>query len=626
VNFSIVNSLEGLTELKDILITQFEIGFDIETTGLDCFQADITLIQFSTRDKQAYVIDVQEFERKDLVWFFEILKSTDVKFIGHHIKFDIKFIYQKYGVMLHNVYDTMITEGILYAGIESPYPSLYDLVFKYCKVFLDKSTRDNFIDNKEISYEMYVYAAEDVLYLFDIYDIQLSKIAEDKLEKVLDLESRLIPVIADMEHNGVLLDSEKWLELEKVAIRDADNLEVELIHLAGEEIDFSKFDNFLEVREKFSFPKNFRGGKKEVERLENLIQPFEQQQEFIKQFNLGSPYQIKAFINYLGIEVENTNAKTLEKVQHQHKFIKLLLDYRELTKRYSTYGSEFLKNINPITGRIHASFNQTGASTGRFSSDNPNLQNIPALEEYRACFVADHDYFMLCADYSQVELRLAGAVTGEPKYIEAFKNDIDIHTQAGSMLFDVDLENVEPDHRKIGKSFNFARQYGSTPYGLHFNFGVPLETAFELEEKYKRAYPVLDAVKTAIEDTVLRMGYSITPLGRKRYFDIFKRFDDGSAAVRHLNTVRREGFNHVIQGGSADIVKIAMANIYYNNPFGKLLKLIITVHDELEYLAHKSIKDDAVEFIKKHMEDAEQQFLGEIPAKVEIRVGDCWLH
>jgi DNA polymerase-1 len=304
------------------------------------------------------------------------------------------------------------------------------------------------------------------------------------------------------------------------------------------------------------------------------------------------------------------------------------LDYREQIKRYTTYGSSFLKDVHPVSKRIHTNFNQVGTATGRFSSNGPNLQNIPSLAEYRACFIADPDHYILSADYSQAELRLAGAITGEPEIITAYQQEIDIHTKTGSMLFKKELDNVSSNERDIGKSFNFARQYGSTPYGIHYNFGLPLEFAFELEERYKRAMPILDAVKTKIEDEVISRGYSITLLGRKRYFDIFKAYKSSNSKKAYLDLLktRREGFNHVIQGSSADILKLAMVSIFYNNPFGDKLKLILTVHDELECLIHKSIKDVAENFVKKCMEEEEQKFLGEIPAKVDARIGECWLH
>jgi len=623
--FETVESLSDIYNLKDKLVNEFELGFDIETTGLDWITDKITLIQISTREGKAYLLDVIGLKDDEVAYLLHFIK--DKKLIGHNIKFDMKFIKQKYGYMFENVHDTMITEAILFAGIRKPYYTLYDLVKKYCDVSLDKDVRNEFIGNEIITYDMLVYAAEDVIYLLQVYEKQLERIKNHSLDKILDLECKLIPVVASMEMTGIRLDQDKWMKLVEKATARLITLTSDIMKIILDPIDFTQFESGKECFETYKIAYKSKR-KAEREEIENTISPVEMEGLFRKYYNIGSTYQLQAWINReTSLELTSTANKIIVQIQNEHELFPFLLEWRELQKKTTTYGKDFLKHIHPVTGKIHTTFNQMGTATGRFSSNSPNLQNIPLEKDYRACFIADEGTKLLAWDYSQMELRVAGAVTKEPVIIDAFKNDLDLHSQTASMMFEVPYDEVENEQRQIAKTFNFAQQYGSTAHGISFNFNMPIEEAYELERKYKRAMPVLDVVKTALENRVLELGYSKTPLGRRRYFTKNKNFStDPKELERHFKKIKREGFNHIIQGGSADITKLALIALYYNNPFGDAFRLVLTVHDEIEAIVDFALVGEAEKFMKETMEEVEQPFLGEIPAKAEGTSDYCWVH
>jgi DNA polymerase-1 len=302
-----------------------------------------------------------------------------------------------------------------------------------------------------------------------------------------------------------------------------------------------------------------------------------------------------------------------------------LLAYRDADKKISTYGENLFKNINQNTGRLHAEFNQLGTHTGRFSSSNPNMQNIPRENRYRNAYVARPGHKIITADYSQEELRLLAAVSRELEMINAFIDGIDLHKKTASILFSTDVDLINKEQRSTGKTLNFAVVYGSSEYGLYKNFGIPLKMGKNYLEKFFSGYPRLNAFKEKAGDIILSLGYSITPLGRKRFFKKKILYKDYYEKVREESAIKRAGVNHIIQGGSADIIKLAMVDIDYNKPYSDdELRILLQVHDELVFEVREDLVDSAVDFIRDCMVNNEQKFLGNIPAVVDIYVGDCW--
>lgn len=621
MNFVLVNDISVIPQIQSELSKTDFISLDIETDGLDSFENKIRLIQFKLHET-TFIIDIDKTEDRITRYILALLNDSGKTILAFNAKFDLEFIAKNFAELFTRVYDPMTAEIILHAGLNKKYPSLSDLVDKYCNVVLDKSNRLDFVNSEVITQEMLIYSAKDVQFLEEIMLKQAEEINSKKLSRIVKLEMEVLPISVSMKLNGIKLDKEKWLALEEKAKEKSLETSLKFKELALENVDFSKFKTLSEAMRFFGIPDE----KKSKVYLEHINQSF--QPEFIKEyisekFNIASNMQVKSVLNNIfDLKLESTAEKNLVKVKHE--VIDLLLLNREYNKKASTYGSEFLNHCKS-DGKIHAEFNPLGTATGRFSNNGPNLQNIPSEEGYRAAFVADSaEYVLLGMDYDQAELRLLAAVSGETELINAYKNNVDVHKLSATILYEKELEEITKDERKKGKTFNFAVVYGTTEYGLFYNFGIPIDEGRESLDKYFKGLPTLKEFITQGGNIIWEKKYSTTPLGRKRYFEDRVLFSKAFEIKKYEEQVKREGINHIIQGGSADIVKIAMCKVFYGNPFEDKLKILLQIHDEIVCLVHKSVLDDAIEFVKKCMIDAEQPFLGEIPASVDYVVGDCW--
>ena len=624
-----VTKVEEINGFSKDLISTDVISLDIESTGLDAWDDELLLIQAKVNNN-IYIFDTKKIGSKLTKYVVSLIKDSKKECIGHNIKFDIKFLERKTGELITNVYDTMIVEQILFAGLSRKMPSLDELVEKYCNRVLDKTVRKTFINAEEITQEQLIYAASDVTYLEEIKAKQLKDAEEKKLRKVVDLENMLLPVVASMEINGVKLNQEHWLKLEKLYIKKAKESEKNFIHYIISNVDFSNFKNTLECADFFAvFHKKTI---KETEFLTNLTEPKFMEEWFIKNFNIGSSYQVKAVLQKItGLDIKSTGEKVVAPYAHKHEIVRLLLDFREASKKVSTYGAVFLKHVNKYTGRVHADFNQMGTATGRFSSDTPNMQNIPAdsdetpdEESYRAAFIAEEGNVVITSDYSQAELRLLAVVSGEQELINGFIRGDDAHKVAATKLYHIPIEEVTKDQRRRGKTLNFAVVYGTSKYGLLYNFGIPLKEGEELLNNYFAGFPTLDNFISLGGKRIEQLLYSVTPFGRKRFFEKKVIYKDSRERERYLAGIRREGINHIIQGGSADMVKLAMIKIFYGNPWGDKLRILIQVHDEIVCEVADDIKVEARKFILKCMEGAGEIFLKEVPAVVDSKISYRW--
>ncbi|NMC59362.1 MAG: hypothetical protein GYA51_08275, partial [Candidatus Methanofastidiosa archaeon] len=549
------------------------------------------------------------------------------------------FLLVKTGIKFNNLYDTMVAESLITKGIGKNFSSLGELTEKYCGVTLDKSVREGFFKNgklSELTEEQLIYSALDVQYLEIIKNKQIDLLKSQK--KVLDIEMLLLPAVIYMEYKGVDVDQDKWKILSEYHSEKAERLYSELIEeiisavLSTMKLTMTDVNNCFELAKKLNIPVKT---KKETARLQELSSD-EEYSTFIRDnFNLNSPLQLKTVLGLLGIEeLESTNAKDMKQLRDKYPFLNKIISYRENKKRITAFGMDFLKNINPIDGRIHATFDQIATNSGRFSSSNPNLQQIPSPSsdekelgiDYRKCFIPPVGYKMITSDYSQQELRLAGAISQEPNFINAYKNDEDLHTLTATIIFSKSAEEISPEERKIAKSFNFAILYGSTEYGLAYNFNKDPKEMREMIDKYYAGYPKLALCKETIENLSVKNKFSVTLTGRRRYFEDKKIFTDAKEYDQYISGIKRVSFNHMIQGSGADIVKLSLARIYHENPFGEDMYICLTVHDEIVCVAKDEIVEQAKEFISKIMLDVEQDFLGEIPAAIGIEIGDYWHH
>jgi DNA polymerase-1 len=480
------------------------------------------------------------------------------------------------------------------------------------------------MDSSELSAEQLEYIKNDVKYLRSIYEKQIKDAEEKKLTKVLNLEMDLIPVITTMEYFGIKIDTESWRLIFPKLEEEKKQLELEIKTMMFDSISeqISPEDNLLSIAERLCIPvkkKSERNALIQVIDL-NYIRDW-----VIEHINLSSPKQVLSILNQMGINIPNTEESTLIDYEHENLIISKLLKYREIIKLLTTYGENILAKIHPVTGSLHPEFNQVGAATGRFSSSNPNAQNIPATPEFRKNFIARPGYKIITADYNQQEYRLAGATSGDEKIIHAYKQGHDIHTATASIAFDKSLDQVTKEERTNGKKINFLTLYGGSPKKLHKILGFPMDKATDIINKLNSSYSKLNLFRERYGEMAFEKGYSVTLLGRKRWFNKPKIYPSDKEYDIVKSRIKRQGYNTLIQGTGADIVKLAMVSCFYNNPFGlDKFRILLQVHDEIVFEVAEEIVEQAVPFIKTCMEDAEQQFLGEIPAVVEISVDNFW--
>jgi DNA polymerase-1 len=465
---------------------------------------------------------------------------------------------------------------------------------------------------------MLQYSALDVKVLEDIYVGQMEQVIKTYQEAVVTLENDLIPIVSKMEMDGIRLNVEKWLEVEANAIARREELNKRLKDLIVSFLMTLEVKNAFELARKAAIPV---GTKKMTKYLEDITSPVDAKGWFYEKFNTASANQMKSLLNLMQIKVKNTNEKTLEDFKG-YPIIDLLLQIREVNKQISSYGSNILSHIHPKTGKIHTEYLTVGTQTGRFSSNKPNMQQVPNHGGYRECFIPDEGFLFADADYSQQEYRFAGAVSKDPAIIKAYQEGSDMHTATAQKQFG--KTEVTKDERGLGKTINFAVLYGSTEFGLKKNLQIPMDEAKEILNKFWSGYPKLSKFMEFAGKKILELGFSTTPLGRRRYNEPKPTFMNSYEFERWQSKVLREGRNHIIQGGGADTIKLAIVEIFRRNPFGDLFRLCLQVHDQLVAQVHESIAEEGLKFMVEVMEEVEQRFLGSIPAKADGELKAQW--
>ncbi len=626
----LVDDTIGIDKFELALTTEPIIGLDVETSGLDLFNDTWLLLQISIGD-DVYVFDIVGLS-DETHRVVQALVDSGALCVGHNIKFDMKCIFINTKIKVEKVFDTMIGDGVVYTGLGRPFVSLKAVLEKYLEIEADKSVRDDFIGATCVTQEMIDYAAKDTLHLVPLYHRIIKALEQNNLLHVADLEMELLPVVAWMEIEGVGINTELWNKLLANSIMRQKGWEQKLkdslispsldILLSSDKVTALDVVDALVLQVKLKRDRNPMEIITDRKTISGIVH---------KWLNLNSGAQFRKILEYNGIFVPNSNKKTLEGFK-KHEVIRDYLNFKPYTKRITSYGKDFLDKINPKTGRIHATFNQLGTVSGRWSCTRPNLQQIPKEVEddpearYRECFIARPDHQLLTVDYNQAELRLMGSVTKEPEFIRAYNEELDLHKLTGSHIFGKDYDDVNKFERSRGKSINFAIIYGSTAMGLEWNFGIPILEAQDHLNSYFAAYPFIERFIEKAGDKIWELKYSITPFGRKRFFEVPKYYEDGAERSRIKKSIIRRGINTIIQGGSADILKVALVDIYYKSPFGDLLKLLLTVHDEGVWEVHNSVAEEAKAFVISTMETAEQAYLNDIPAKAEGELAQTWTH
>ncbi len=588
IKFEFIRDKQRLKEsVQEIIDSGYkQLAVDTETTNLDPYQSKVLLVQISTPEK-VYIYD--SLKLKDLSPLKVLLEDAAYLKLLQNAKFDFKMLKYHFMLELVNVFDTMLAERILTAGISREI-GLKSLTAKYLNRYMDKTVRTEFInaENIEFTDAQLKYAAEDVIVLHPIYQMQQDALEKHDLIKIADLEFKTLIAVGDMELNGIKLDITKW----KALISDADGKK----RIAEKKlIDMLTQDNPQEQHSLFN----------------NM-----------HDINLNSNVQLLEALRKIdGLKhLKDTSNKTLQDCK-EHDVIQALLEYRKYEKLITAFGESMLRLVNPVTKRIHPSFDQFGADTGRFSCKDPNVQQIPGTKEFRECFIADKGHKLITADYSQAELRILAQLSEDPKFIEAFCSGGDLHKLTASQMFGVPVEEITKKQRSAAKTINFGLAYGRGSASLGLQLGVDPDEAKTLIEQYFRAYSgVKDWLEKAGKEAFDK-GYSLTPSGRKRFYEKPKHNDKDYNAKKAA--IERQGKNTPIQGANADITKYALVFLYESlKPYGA--KLVNTVHDEITVEAREEVAQEVQKLLEDEMKRAGKEVVTLVPMKVDGEISDFW--
>ena len=575
------------------LMKQNSVCFDTETTGLDPLVAELVGIAFSWEKGKGFYVPFPE-NKEESQELLELLRpffeDEKIEKIGQNLKYDIKVL-AKYRISVKGkLFDTMLAHYLINPDMRHNMDILAETYLNYIPVSItdligkkgknQRSMRD--VPLKEQT----EYAVEDADITFQLKEHFQSELGEANTQKLFDeIEVPLLRVLANMELEGINLDQAYLKELASQLVTDILTLEKNIYEEAGEEFNIAS-------------PKQL--GDILFDKLKLIEKP--------KKTKTGQYSTAEDVLSYLAKD---------------HKIVRDVLEYRGLAKLKNTYVDALPMQVEPTTNRVHTDYMQTVAATGRLSSNNPNLQNIPIRtergREVRKAFIPrNKDYVLLAADYSQIELRIIAALSQEENMIKAFKNGEDIHASTAAKVFNIPLEEVTREQRGNAKTVNFGIIYGVSAFGLSNQTDLSRTESKELIETYYKTYPKLRSYMSEQVDFARDNGYVQTVLGRRRYLrDINSR----NAVVR--GAAERNAINAPIQGSAADIIKIAMIHIHDKLTEGNYKsKMLLQVHDELVFDIYKPELEELSILIKSEMENA---YKLEIPLDVEIGIGDNWL-
>jgi DNA polymerase-1 len=592
-HYQFVDSPMGMRILLDNLQQQSSVCFDTETTSLKALEADLVGIAFSWEVGTGYYVHVPEdpsAAQAVVDQFRPFFENPKIEKIGHNLKYDLKVLSNYSLQVVGPFYDTMIAHYLINPDrrhsmdiLASSYlnyepQSITELIGKKGKN--QGSMRDVPLD---LQTEYAVEDADITLQLKHYFDQELAAAENGKLFQEVELP--LVEVLSAMEQEGINLNTAFLKNFEGELATDIDRLEKSVFEQAGEEFNLAS-------------PKQL--GPILFEKLKLVDKP--------KKTKTGQ---------------YSTAEDVLSALAKDHPIVDDILNWRSLNKLQSTYVTALPEEINPKTNRVHTVYNQAVAATGRLSSNQPNLQNIPVRTErgqqVRKAFIPrDENHVLLAADYSQIELRIIAALSKDPAMVEAFQKGEDIHATTAAKVFDVPLEAVTREQRSNAKTVNFGIVYGVSAFGLSQQTNLSRSESKELIEAYYTTYPQLKAYMSSQVDFARENGYVETVLGRRRYL---KDINSQNAIVR--GGAERNAVNAPIQGSAADVIKIAMINIHKrmkNEPWES--KMLLQVHDELVFDVPKTEVDALTEMVKHEMENA---FSLEVPLVVDVGIGDNWL-
>ncbi|WP_375239214.1 DNA polymerase I [Aurantibacter sp.] len=578
--------LKNLTQQKSVC-------FDTETTGLNPLTAELVGIAFSWEAGKGFYIPFPE-DQNEAQALIEVVRpffeDESIEKIGQNLKYDIKVL-AKYNIAVKGpLFDTMLAHYLINPDMRHNMDVLAETYLNYSPVptteLIGKKGK-NQLSMRQVPLEQQTeYAVEDADITWQLKEHFSKELGDANTQKLFnDIETPLVRVLADMELEGINLDEAFLNSLADDLNKDIKTLETKIYEVAEEEFNIAS-------------PKQL--GVILFEKLKLVDKP--------KKTKTGQYSTAEDVLSYLAKD---------------HEFVQSILDYRGLAKLKSTYVDALPTQIEPSTKRVHTDYMQTVAATGRLSSNNPNLQNIPIRTErgrqVRKAFIPrNEDYVLLAADYSQIELRIIAALSKEDNMIEAFKNGEDIHASTAAKVFNVALNEVTREQRSNAKTVNFGIVYGVSAFGLSNQTNLSRSDAKELIDTYYETYPKLKAYMSEQVDFARDNGYVTTVLDRRRYL---KDINSRNAVVR--GAAERNAVNAPIQGSAADIIKIAMINIHNKLKSGNYkTKMLLQVHDELVFDVYKPELKEMETLIKSEMENA---FIMDVPLDVKVGIGVDWL-
>lgn len=591
-DYQLVDNERERSKLIQILITMKVFALDTETTGTEPMLAELVGMSFSFAENQGFYVPVpaeREEALKIVNEFREVLENEKSMKVGQNIKYDM-IVLQNYGVEVKGpLFDTMVAHYVLQPELRHGMDYLAEIYLHYQTIPIEaligprgkgqKNMRD--LDPKDV----YRYACEDADVTLKLKNILEEELKKNDAEKLFyEIEMPLVPVLVNIESNGVLLDTEALKQSSEHFTAKLATIEKEIYDMAGEE------------------------------------------------FNIASPKQVgEVLFDRLKIMDKarktksgqySTSEEVLESMRHKHPVVEKILEHRGLKKLLGTYIDALPLLINPRTGRVHTSFNQTVTATGRLSSSNPNLQNIPIRDEngkeIRKAFIPDEGCMFFSADYSQIELRIMAHLSEDKNMIDAFLSGHDIHAATAAKIYKSEIEEVNSDMRRKAKTANFGIIYGISVFGLAERMNVDRKEAKELIEGYFETYPQVKVYMDKSIQVAREKGYVETIFHRKRFLpDINSR----NAVVRGY--AERNAINAPIQGSAADIIKVAMARIYERfKREGLKAKMILQVHDELNFSVPVEEQERVQQVVIEEMENAYRMH---VPLKADCGWGKNWL-
>lgn len=590
--YQLIETEEEAHRLYDFFRTNKILSLDTETTSTNAIEAELVGLSFAVEERKAFYVAIpanREEALKIVAIFKPLYEDPEILKVGQNIKYDIEVL-RHYGVEVAGpMFDTMIAHYLLQPELRHNMDYMAEVYLGYRTVHIEELIGPRGRNQKNMRdlspTDIYEYACEDA----DI-TLRLKNVLEPKLDEAgvarlfRDIEMPLVGVLADMELNGVCLDTEALHETSEVFNKRMTAIEQHIYELAGEQFNISS-----------------------PRQVGDIL--------FGKMKIVDKPKKTKTgqFV---------TSEEVLQQLRSKSPIIDEILNYRGLKKLLSTYVDALPKLINPRTGRIHTSFNQTVTATGRLSSSDPNLQNIPVRDddgkEIRKCFIPEPGCLFFSADYSQIELRIMAHLSEDENMIEAFREGFDIHAATAARIWHKDIGEVTPAERKKAKQANFGIIYGITTYGLAQRMDISNGEARDLIDGYFLTFPRVEAYMEQAKETARKQGYAETLFHRRRYLpDI----NSHNATVRGF--AERNAINAPIQGSEADIIKVAMVRIHRRfKAEGIRSKMILQVHDELNFSVFPEEKEQVERIVVEEMQGA---YKLRVPLVADAGWGKNWL-